>query len=208
MKDFYYNNNKIAIKQRKEEEEKNKKKEEEINNNKILPNNLEQKENKKVVYTFTKFGEEKKIYPIQKLENSEYNNKIKTGEKYLQLLQQKENKSQFNNRAHTETNDNALLEKEIKNNFPDLKDMPEFNDFNNNINGKKYLKPEINYAFQHEEFILPSEPNNKSGKDLSIKALQDLQNNYENSKYNKDAKNSDTYETQMDKFVRKYPGLK
>ena len=209
LKDFYYNNSKIAIKQRKEEIEKNNKKKEEenINNNKIMPN-LEQKENKKVVYTFTKFGEEKKIYPIQKLENSEYNNKIKTGEKYLQLLQQKENKSQFNNRAHTETNDNALLEKEIKNDFPDLKDMPEFNDFNNNINGKKYLKPEINYAFQHEEFILPTDPNNKSRKDLSIKALQDLQNNYENFKYNKGLKNSGTYESQMDQFVRKYPLLK
>ena len=208
LKDFYYNNNKIAIKQRKEEEEKNKKKEEEknINNNKVMPN-LEQKENKKVVYTFTKFGEEKKIYPVQKLENSEYNNKIKTGEKYLQLLQQKENKSQFNNRAHTEINDKAL-EKEIKNNFPDLKDMPEFNDFNNNSNGIKYSKPVINYAYQHEEFILQSEPNNKSGKDLSIKALQDLQNNFENSKYNKVLKNSGTYESQMDQFVRKYPGLK
>ena len=103
LKDFYYNNSKIAIKQRKEEEEKNKKKEEEKNK---IPLNLEPKENKKVVYTFTKFGEEKKIYPVPKLENLEYDNKIKAGEKYLQLLQQKENKSQFNNRAHTETNDN------------------------------------------------------------------------------------------------------
>ena len=168
---------------------------------------MEPKENKKVVYTFTKFGEEKKIYPVPKLENLEYDNKIKAGEKYLQLLQQKENKSQFNNRAHTEINDKAL-EKEIKNNFPDLKDMPEFNDFNNNSNGIKYSKPVINYAYQHEEFILPSEPNNKSGKDLSIKALQDLQNNFENSKYNKVLKNSGTYESQMDQFVRKYPGLK
>ena len=198
LKDFYYNNSKIAIKQRKEEIEKNNKKKEEEKNKNLQ--NLEQKKDKKVEYTFSKFGEDKKFYPVEKVQNPEYDKKIKVGEKYLQLLQQKENKSQNNEK------DNAL-EKEMKENFPDPKGMPEFND-NNKFNGKKYSRPEINYSFQHEEFILPTDPNNKSRKDLSIKALQDLQNNYENFKYNKGLKNSGTYESQMDKFVRKYPGLK
>ena len=99
------------------------------------------------------------------------------------------------------------IEKDMKENFPDPKEMPEFND-NNKFQGKKYSKPEINYGYQHEEFILPSDPNNKSGKDMSIKALQDLQNNLENSKYSKGLKTSGTYESQLDRFVRKYPGLK
>jgi len=70
---------------------------------------------------------------------------------------------------------------------------------------KKYSRPEINYSYQHEEFILPTDPNNKSGKDMSIKALQDLQNNLENAKFSKGLKTSGTYESQLDRFVRKYP---
>ena len=43
---------------------------------------------------------------------------------------------------------------------------------------------------------------------MSIKALQDLQNNFENSKYEQSLKSSNTYANQLDKFIRKYPGLK
>ena len=204
LKDFYYNNSKIAIKQRKEEIEKNNKKMEEEKNKNLK--NLEPKENKPVEYHFSKFGEDKKIYPIEKVQNPEYENKIKVGEKYLQMLQQKGNKSQFNKRAQSEGKDNAI-EKDMKENFPDPKEMPEFDD-NNNYSGKKYSRPEINYSYQHEEFILPTDPNNKSGKDMSIKALQDLQNNLENAKFSKGLKTSGTYESQLDRFVRKYPGLK
>ena len=202
LKDFYYNNSKIAIKQRKEEMEKNNKIKEEEEKNKNSKN-LQQKEDKKVTYTFTNFGEDKKIYPIEKAQNSEYDKIIKVGEKYLKLLEKKENKSILNN---NEVNDKAL-EKEIKENFPDPNEMPEFNE-NNNFNSKNYSRPEINYSYQHDEFILPSEPNNKSVKDMSIKALQDLQNNYENAKFDKNLKNSGTYARQLDQFIRKYPGLK
>ena len=203
LKDFYYNNSKTAIKQRKEEIEKNNKLKEKEKNSDL---NLEKKEDKKVEYTFSKFGEDKKIYPVEKLDNSEYDKKMKVGEKYLELLKQRENKSQINKRALTEEKDNSI-EKEIKDNFPDPKEMPEFNE-NININEKTYTKPEIYYAYQHEEFILPSDPNNKSGKDMSIKALQDLQNNYESAKFAKNLKSSGTYASKLDRFVRKFPGLK
>ena len=43
---------------------------------------------------------------------------------------------------------------------------------------------------------------------MSIKALQDLQTNFENSKFEKNNKNSGTYANQLDKFIRKFPGLK
>ena len=202
LKDFYFNNSKIAIKQRKEEMEKNNKIKEEEEKNKNLKN-LQQKEEKKVTYTFNNFGEDKKIYPIEKAENPEYEKKLKVGEKYLELLEKKENKSLLNN---NEIKDNTL-EKEMKENFPDPNEMPEFNE-NNNFNSKNYSKPEVYYSYQHDEFILPTEPNNKSGKDMSIKALQDLQNNYENAGFEKNLKNSGTYATQLDQFIRKYPGLK
>ena len=201
LKDFYYNNSKIAIKQRKEEMEKNnKKKEEEKNKNQQV---LGKKEEKNVEYNFTKFGEDKKYYPIEKVENKEYDKKIKVGEKYLQLLKQKENQSQINNNKLK----NISLDKEMKENFPDPKDMPEFKG-SNNFNSNNYSKPEICYSYQHDIFILPTEPNNKSGKDMSIKALQDLQNNFENAKYEQNIKTSNTYANQLDKFIRKYPGLK
>ena len=201
LKDFYYNNSKIAIKQRKEEMEKNnKKKEEEKNKNQQT---LEKKENKNVEYNFSKFGEDKKYYPIEKAENKEFDKKIKVGEQYLQVLKQNENQSQINNNKLK----NISLEKEMKENFPDPKDMPEFKE-SNNFNSNNYSKPEICYSYQHDIFILPSEPNNKSGKDMSIKALQDLQNNFENAKYEQSLKTSNTYANQLDKFIRKYPGLK
>ena len=195
LKEFYYNNSKIAIKQRQEEMEKNNKKKEE-EKNKNLKNNQKPKD-KEITYTFSKFGEDKKIYPVEKVENTEFDNKIKAGEKYLKILQGKENRTEIDNN----------LDKEIKDNFPDPNEMPEFND-NDNYNKKNNNKYVLTYRFQHDEFILPSEPNNKSGKDMSIKALQDLQNNFENSKYEKNPKSSGTYESQMDKFIRKYPGLK
>jgi hypothetical protein len=195
LKEFYYNNSKIAIKQRQEEMEKNNKKKEE-EKNKNLKNNQKPKD-KEITYTFSKFGEDKKIYPVEKVENTEFDNKIKAGEKYLKILQGKENRTEIDNN----------LDKEIKDNFPDPNEMPEFND-NENYNKKNNNKYVLTYRFQHDQFILPSEPNNKSGKDMSIKALQDLQNNFENSKYEKNPKRSGTYESQMDKFIRKYPGLK
>ena len=154
-------------------------------------------------YNFTKFGEDKKYYPVEKFENSEYNQKLKVGEQYLQLLKQNGNKPQINNNKFT----NSSLEKEMKENFPDPKEMPQFKE-NTNFNSNNYSKPEIYYSYQHDEFILPSDPNHKSGKDMSIKALQDLQNNFENSKYEQNVKTSDTYANQLDKFIRKYPGLK
>ena len=201
LKEFYYNNSKIAIKQRKEEMEKNnKKKEEEKNKNQQV---LEKKEEKSVEYNFTKFGGDKKYYPIEKVENKEYDNKLKIGEKYLQVLKQNENQSQINNNKLK----NISLEKEMKENFPDPKDMPEFKE-SNIFNSNNYSKPEINYSYQHDVFILPTDPNNKSSKDMSIKALQDLQNNFENSKYEQNLKSSNTYANQLDKFIRKYPGLK
>ena len=202
LKEFYYNNSKIAIKQRQEEMEKNNKKKEEEEKNKNLQKS-EKKEEKNVEYNFTKFGEDKKNYPVEKFENSEYNQKLKVGEQYLQLLKQNGNKPQINNNKFT----NSSLEKEMKENFPDPKEMPQFKE-NTNFNSNNYSKPEIYYSYQHDEFILPSDPNHKSGKDMSIKALQDLQNNFENSKYEQNVKTSDTYANQLDKFIRKYPGLK
>ena len=121
----------------------------------------------------------------------------------MQVLKQNENQSQINNNKLK----NISLEKEMKENFPDPKDMPEFKE-SNIFNSNNYSKPEINYSYQHDVFILPTDPNNKSGKDMSIKALQDLQNNFENSKYEQGLNSSNTYANQLDKFIRKYPGLK
>ena len=202
LKDFYYNNSKIAIQQRKEEMEKNIKKKEEEEKNKNQQK-IEKKEEKKVEYNFTKFGQDKKYYPIEKIDNKEYNEKLKVGEKFIQLLKQNENKTQINNNKMN----NITMDKEMKENFPDPKDLPEFIE-SNKYNKNNYSKPEVCYAFQHDVFILPSEPNNKSGKDMSIKALQDLQNNFENAKYEQNLKTSHTYANQLDKFIRKYPGLK
>ena len=98
----------------------------------------------------------------------------------------------------------------MREDFPDPKDIPKLNEFNNN-NDKNYTKPEIYYAYQHEKYIIPTNPNNKSGKDMSIKVLQDLQNNFENSRDFKKAKvqnKSNTYASQMDKFISKFPGIK
>ena len=201
LKDFYYNNSKIAIQQRKEEMEKNIKKKEEEEKNKNQQK-IEKKEEKNVEYNFTKFGQDKKYYPIEKIDNKEYNEKLKVGEKFIQLLKQNENKTQINNKMN-----NIIMDKEMKENFPDPKDLPEFIE-NNKFSKNNYSKPEICYAYQHDVFILPSEPNNKSGKDMSIKALQDLQNNFENAKYEQNLKTSHTYANQLDKFIRKYPGLK
>ena len=202
LKDFYYNNSKIAIQQRKEEMEKNIKKKEEEEKNKNQQK-IDKKEEKNVEYNFTKFGQDKKYYPIEKIDNKEYNEKLKVGEKFIQLLKQNENKTQINNNKMN----NIIMDKEMKENFPDPKDLPEFIE-NNKFSKNNYSKPEICYAYQHDVFILPSEPNNKSGKDMSIKALQDLQNNFENAKYEQNLKTSHTYANQLDKFIRKYPGLK
>ena len=202
LKDFYYNNSKIAIQQRKEEMEKNIKKKEEEEKNKNQQK-IEKKEEKNVEYNFTKFGQDKKYYPIEKIDNKEYNEKLKVGEKFIQLLKQNENKTQINNNKMN----NIIMDKEMKENFPDPKDLPEFIE-NNKFSKNNYSKPEICYAYQHDVFILPSEPNNKSGKDMSIKALQDLQNNFENAKYEQNLKTSHTYANQLDKYIRKYPGLK
>ena len=94
LKDFYYNNSKIAIQQRKEEMEKNIKKKEEEEKNKNQQK-IEKKEEKNVEYNFTKFGQDKKYYPIEKIDNKEYNEKLKVGEKFIQLLKQNENKTQI-----------------------------------------------------------------------------------------------------------------
>ena len=133
------------------------------------------------------------------------------GEEYLKMIQKRENNSPINNnRAHSaEKDSDKFIQKKIKEDFPDIKDIPEFNEYNK-FNDKNYAKPEVFYPYQHEQYIIPTNPNNKSGKDVSIKVLQDLQNNYENSRNDKKPKsnNSNTYANQLDKFISKFPGMK
>ena len=203
--DFYYNNSKIAIKQRNDEMKKNNK------NNKI---NDEEKGktkndnfNKKI---FFNFGEDKKVYPVDKVDNTENEQKKLVGEEYLKMIQKREGNSPQNNRAHSAEKENdKFIEKRIKEDFPDIKDIPEFKEYNK-FNDENYTKPEVFYPYQHEQYIIPTNPNNKSGKEVSIKVLQDLQNNFDNSKNKKKPKtfNSNTYANQLDKFISKYPGLK
>ena len=79
---------------------------------------------------------------------------------------------------------------------------------------RQYSQPETQhnpfYPYQHEQYIIPTNPNHKSGKEVSIKVLQDLQNNFENIRNEKKPKanNSNTYANQLDKFISKFPGLK
>ena len=102
-----------------------------------------------------------------------------------------------------------MIEQRIKNDFPDPKDIPEFKEYNK-FNDKNYNKPEVFYPYQHEEYIIPTNPNNKSGKDMTIKVLQDLQNNFENARDDKKTKGStsNTYASQLDKFISRFPGMK
>ena len=102
-----------------------------------------------------------------------------------------------------------MIDQKIKDDFPDPKDIPEFNEFNK-FNNKNFVKPEVFYPYQHEQYIIPTTPNNKRAKDVSIKALQYLQNNFENDKDEKKNKSntSNTYASQLDKFISRYPGLK
>ena len=214
--DFYYNNSKIAIKQRNDEMKKEKEKEKEKENKKVCDGQKEniknEKQNNKI---FFNFGEDKKIYPVEKVDNTENEKKQLVGESFLKMLQNRENKSPISprhNRAHSAERENdKMIENKMKEDFPDPKDIPEFKEYNK-YNDKNYSKPEIYYAYQHEQYIIPSNPNNKSGKDISIKALQDLQNNFENSRNFKKQKgnssNSNTYASQMDKFISKFPGIK
>ena len=213
--DFYYNNSKVAIKQRNDEMKKNNK-----NNNKVNPdeekaNNKSDNYNKKI---FFNFGEDKKVYPVDKVDNSENEKKQLIGEEYLKMIQKRERNSNSpihtggnnNNRARSAEKDNdKFIEKKIKEDFPDIKDIPEFNEYNK-FNDKNYAKPEVFYPYQHEQYIIPTNPNNKSGKDVSIKVLQDLQNNFENARNEKKPKinNSSTYANQLDKFISKFPGMK
>ncbi len=126
-------------------------------------------------------------------------------------MNERENKSPRNYRAHSAENEKEkIIEEKIKQDFPDPKDIPEFKEYNK-FNDKNYSKPEVYYPYHHEQYIIPSNPNNKSGKDVSIKVLQDLQNNFENARDFKKGKNisgSNTYASQMDKFISKFPGIK
>ena len=208
--DFYYNNSKIAIKQRNDEMKTSKK------NNIVKPdtekgsNNKKQNEKKNI---FFNFGEDKKVYQVEKVDNSENEKKKIVGENYLKMLNERENKnnSPKHYRAHSAEKENEkMIEEKIKQDFPDLKDIPEFNEYNK-FNDKNYSKPEIYYPYQHEQYIISTNPNNKSGKDVSIKVLQDLQNNFENArdfKKGKKMNGSNTYANQLDKFISKFPGIK
>ena len=204
--DFYYNNSKIAIKQRNDEMKKNNKSN--IVNDEEKGNNHKEKNNNKI---FFNFGEDKKYYPVEKVDNTENLKKRLVGENYLKMLQERENNSPIHIRAHSAEKENEkVIEKKMKEDFPDPKDIPTFNEYNK-YNNNNYSKPDVYYPYQHEQYIIPSNPNNKSGKDMSIKALQDLQNNFENSRNFKKAKaknNSNTYASQMDKFISKFPGIK
>ena len=205
--DFYYNNSKVAIKQRNDEMKNNQK-----NNiiKKDVEKNLNKNENAKKKIFFN-FGEDKKVYNVEKVDNTENEQKKLAGESYLKILNERENKSPRNYRAHSAENENEkIIEEKIKQDFPDPKDIPEFKEYNK-FNDKNYSKPEVYYPYHHEQYIIPSNPNNKSGKDVSIKVLQDLQNNFENARDFKKGKNisgSNTYASQMDKFISKFPGIK
>ena len=208
--DFYYNNSKIAIKQRNDEMKNNKKtnivKSDEEKGNPNKNGNAKKK-------IFFNFGEDKKVYNVEKVDNTENEQKKIVGEKYLKILNERENKnnSPKQYRAHSAEKENdKMIEEKIKQDFPDPKDIPEFNEYNK-FNDKNYSKPEIYYPYQHEQYIIPTNPNNKSGKDVSIKVLQDLQNNFENARDFKKGKNinsSNTYANQLDKFISKFPGIK
>ena len=208
--DFYYNNSKIAIKQRNDEMKNNKKnnivKSDEEKGNPNKNGNAKKK-------IFFNFGEDKKVYNVEKVDNTESEQKKIVGENYLKILNERENRnnSPKQYRAHSAEKENdKMIEEKIKQDFPDPKDIPEFNEYNK-FNDKNYSKPEIYYPYQHEQYIIPTNPNNKSGKDVSIKVLQDLQNNFENARDFKKGKNinsSNTYANQLDKFISKFPGIK
>ena len=185
--DYYITHSKIAMKQINEEREKLKT---EANENEKIST---LKKNNKVCLDF---GADKKKYPILKPDNSESQEKKLMGEKYLKMIQNRE-----------ENNKNNNLDKKILDNFPNPSDVPEFKEYNN-FNSKNYGKPEVFYPFQHDQFIIPTNPNNKSGKDVSIKVLQDLQNNFENSDDKKIKKSGGTYETQLDQFISRFPAVK
>ncbi len=206
LKNFYYNNSKVAIKQREDEMKQNIRNsnltEAQKNSNKI------EKKKKKI---FMNFGEDKKVYPVEKVDNTENEKRKLVGESYLKMLKERDFYSSNHNRAHSAEKENEkMIEDSIKKDFPDPKDIPEFNEYNK-FNDKNYSKPEVYYPYQHDQYIIPSNPNNKSGKDVSIKVLQDLQNNFENARDYKKPKtgnNSNTYANQLDKFISKFPGIK
>ena len=210
--DFYYNNSKIAIKQRNEEMKKDNK-DKNICEEKKEISGVGGK-NQKI---FFNFGEDKKVYNTDKVDNSENEKKKLVGEKYLEMLQNRENDLKdspirIHHRSYSSENENnKIIEEKIKKDFPDPKDIPEFNEYNK-FDDKNYSKPEIYYPYQHEQYIIPTNPNNKTGKDVSIKVLQDLQNNFENDRDYKKSKNSynnsNTYANQLDKFISKFPGIK
>ena len=204
--DFYYNNSKIAIKKRNDEMKKNNKNNIACDEEKA--NNKNEKKNNKI---FFNFGEDKKYYPVEKVDNTENLKKKLVGENYIKILQERENNTPLPIRAHSAEKENEkMIENKMKEDFPDLKDIPTFSEYNK-YNSKNFRKPEVYYPYQHEQYIIPSNPNNKSNKDMSIKALQDLQNNFENSRNFKKVKpknNSNTYASQMDKFISKFPGIK
>ena len=204
--DFYYNNSKIAIKQRNDEMKKN---------NKTISvdkkeNNKSENMNKK---SYFNFGEDKKVYPMGNFNNSEYETKRLVGEKYLNLIKNRENNSS-NSPIHNKLNNpegenDKFLEKKMKEDFPDIKDIPEFKEYNK-FNDKNYVKSEVFYPYQHEDYIIPTKPNNKEGNKMSDKILQDLQSNYENFKDEKKGKfyNSNSLENQLDNYINKFPGFK
>ena len=202
--DFYYNNSKIAKKQREDEMKQNKKSNSIIDEAKANKKN-ENKNNK----IFFNFGEDKKVYPVEKVDNSENEKKQLAGEKYLNLIQNRENSPSHNKASSAGKENDKMIDQRIKNDFPDPKDIPEFKEYNK-FDDKNYNKPEVFYPYQHEKYIIPTNPNNKSGKDMSIKVLQDLQNNFENAKDEKITKGntSNTYANQLDRYISRFPGMK
>ena len=187
--DYYANHSKIAIKQRNEEKVNLKN---DINENEKVQKCLSPSNNK-ICFDF---GSDKKKYPTPKPDNIENQEKKLMGEKYLKMIQNREENNKIDN-----------LDKNILDNFPNPADVPEFKEYNN-YNNKNLGKPEVFYPIQHDEYIIPTNPNNKSGKDVSIKVLQDLQNNFENADDKKSKKNGGTYEAQLDQFISRFPAVK
>ena len=103
--DFYYNNSKVAIKQRNDEMKNNQK-----NNiiKKDVEKNLNKNENAKKKIFFN-FGEDKKVYNVEKVDNTENEQKKLAGESYLKILNERENKSPRNYRAHSAENENEKI---------------------------------------------------------------------------------------------------
>ena len=185
--DFYKNHSKIALKQQNEELNQSKSSNKDNKNN-----NIDEMITKKENETEPKYIKK----DIVKIEPKEDKNK-KYGEEFIHMIKEREKNPK----------DEWIESKNNNNDFPDINELPRF--FEQDNKKSVYQKPEIFYPLYHDKFIIPSNPNNQSGRDISIKVLKDIQNNYENAKNNKILKiNPTTYESKLDEFIHRYPGSK